>query len=283
MQSVTRIAVLITCFNRKELTLKCLAALYAGAGNDVRLGVFLVDDGSTDGTGEAVAVSFPDVNIIRGAGNLYWNRGMHLAWQRAFEAPCDYFLWLNDDTELYPGAIDRLIGSAKRLSDKAVIVGRIEDRSTGAVIYGGQSYEERSAKLIGGLRLRYRSIVLVTDDREYCDTLNGNCVLIPRDVAEVVGIHDPVFWHATGDTDYGLRVRAKGFQVAQLLEPIAAGEYNFEYQRKVTVLTPRNWKYIFFHPKGRRLAEQIHFYRLYARPMWLLRLIFSYVKMLRLR
>jgi GT2 family glycosyltransferase len=72
------IAILITCYNRKEKTLSCLAALFNcivpdGYGFDV----FLVDDGSTDGTSDAIKEGFTQVNIIQGNGNLFWNRGMH--------------------------------------------------------------------------------------------------------------------------------------------------------------------------------------------------------------
>ena len=46
------IAVLITCYNRKDKTLLCLESLFKqqGLGIDFSLAVFLVDDGSTDGT-----------------------------------------------------------------------------------------------------------------------------------------------------------------------------------------------------------------------------------------
>lgn len=52
------IAVIITCHNRKEKTLHCLTNLFeakkAYGHNEVRLAVFLTDDGCTDGTAEAV-------------------------------------------------------------------------------------------------------------------------------------------------------------------------------------------------------------------------------------
>jgi GT2 family glycosyltransferase len=46
-----------------------------------------------------------------------------------------------------------------------------------------------------------------------CDTMNGNCVLIPRVVASSVGNLDENFAHAMGDLDYGLRAREKGFSI----------------------------------------------------------------------
>ena len=73
------IAALITCFNRKEKTILCLTNLFKQPLlNNFELDVFLTDDGCTDGTAEAVGKMFPQVHIIKGDGNLFWNRGMYM-------------------------------------------------------------------------------------------------------------------------------------------------------------------------------------------------------------
>ncbi len=98
---ISTIAVLLTCHNRRDKTIQCVTALYEQAGleESYSIDVFLVDDASNDGTGEAVKNEFPQVYIIQGNGNLYWNRGMHLAWETAADAQdFDCYLWLNDDT-----------------------------------------------------------------------------------------------------------------------------------------------------------------------------------------
>ena len=69
-------AVLLTVFNRKEKTLKCLSRLFAQLPvEDLQIDVFLTDDGCTDGTAEAVENLFPSVHTLKGNGDLYWNRG----------------------------------------------------------------------------------------------------------------------------------------------------------------------------------------------------------------
>ena len=101
-----RIAVLMACHNRVETTLCCLERLFTNIVAD--LDVWLVDDGSSDGTGARVKERFPSVNVIRGTGSLYWARGMRLAWERAVESHehYDYFLWLNDDVVLRSDGIE---------------------------------------------------------------------------------------------------------------------------------------------------------------------------------
>ena len=61
---IKSIAVLITCHNRREKTLKCLQSLYFNIlSKNYVIEIFLVDDGSTDGTANAVFKKFPLVNI----------------------------------------------------------------------------------------------------------------------------------------------------------------------------------------------------------------------------
>lgn len=67
------IAVLITCFNRKKTTLKCLEHLF-NTNNTyyMTLDVYLVDDASSDGTTRAVEENYPGIQIIQGNGSLFW-------------------------------------------------------------------------------------------------------------------------------------------------------------------------------------------------------------------
>ncbi|MCG8688965.1 MAG: glycosyltransferase, partial [Desulfobacterales bacterium] len=81
----------MTVHNRRDTTLACLKTLFAQQlPQDVELTVYLVDDGSTDGTGAAVARQYPSVRLIRGNGTLYWNGGMFLALGEAVKKQHDF-------------------------------------------------------------------------------------------------------------------------------------------------------------------------------------------------
>lgn len=205
------IATLITCHNRKAKTLACLDALFINAlPEGCVLVVFLVDDGSTDGTAQSVHERFPLVNIIKGDGNLYWNGGMRMAFTAAMDKGFDYYLWLNDDTLLYPTAIETLINTSRYFKAK-----QGKD-----VIVGGSTRDERDGQLTYGGVIRPRKLKPTTfnliaprDVPVACETMNGNCVLLPREVVESVGNLEEKFAHAMGDLDYGLRARSAGFSI----------------------------------------------------------------------
>jgi GT2 family glycosyltransferase len=194
----TKIGVLLTVFNRKEKTLHCLRRLSAAAPLGVSVEATLLDDGSIDGTSEAVAGEFPDVHILRGDGSAFWNGGMRRAWEKAAESDPDFYLWLNDDTLLDPGAIETLLRTSAFFADQAIIVGTTYDAETGKATYGGVRRTHSLQPLRFGL-------VQPGNTPQPADTMNGNCVLIPRAVYSKVGGLTPDFTHGMGDFDYGLR------------------------------------------------------------------------------
>lgn len=193
-----QIAVLLTCHNRCNKTIACLKALFnVILPVEYSLEVFLVDDGSTDGTGKNVKKLFAEVNVIQGNGNLFWTRGMHLAWELASKTKdFDYYLWLNDDTIIEPNGVIELILASESRHNKSIICASISSLDKNAFTYGGR-------KLIFKKDIK----IIPNGNLQICDLINGNCVLIPRFVFKIVGNFDPTFHHSIGDFDYGLRAK----------------------------------------------------------------------------
>lgn len=197
-----RIAVLLTVFNRKEQTLLCLQRLqHQSSPEEFKIVTYLTNDGCTDGTPEAVRREFPDVHIINGDGNLFWNRGMYRAWEEAAKEDYDYYLWLNDDTFLQDGAINSLIEAAEQTKDDVIIIGPTCDTQGTKTTYGGR----KNGKLI-----------VPDGNLEEADCFNGNTVLVPRSVFRKLGNLDPYFTHSKGDFDYGMRAKEAGIKMYQV-------------------------------------------------------------------
>ena len=195
-----KIAVLMTCYNRVATTLCCLERLFENATAD--LDVWLVDDGSSDGTGARILERFPSVNVIQGTGNLYWARGMRLAWERAVESRehYDYFLWLNDDVFLRSDGIERLMADASICgSECGVVVGTCsEDDSEKTTSYGATDVND----------VRYSPNG--TTPTKATGWFNGNVVLIPYGAYNRVGIISGDYSHSRADYDYAERLKRNG-------------------------------------------------------------------------
>ena len=202
-----RIAVIMTCHNRCNTTVSCLQALYKQQEN---FQVYLVDDGSSDGTSEAVKQNFPEINLLHGDGNLFWAGGMRVAFGKAIEEDYDYYVWLNDDTILSENALRKLLTIHKTLIQQgqpdSIVAGSTQDPDTGIPTYGGSVKSKRwySNKM---------EFLEPSQELQKCDTMYGNFVLIPRSVAAKVGNIDPAFIHSLGDIDYGLRASKLGCSV----------------------------------------------------------------------
>jgi GT2 family glycosyltransferase len=203
-----RIAALLTCFNRREKTLRCLRDLQAQSlPPQHAIEIFLVDDGSRDGTGEGVREAFPQAHVIQGTGSLFWSRGMHLAWTQASKVDPDYYLLLNDDTFLFPGALIELLQATGGPENNIICVGSIVDPVTGEKVYGAQHTQVRPSFDTNGAR-------------QHCDTFNANCVLVPRQVYNLVGTLDPCYSHGLSDPDYGYRAFQKGTDIRESRKPL---------------------------------------------------------------
>ncbi|WP_031425095.1 glycosyltransferase family 2 protein [Flavimarina sp. Hel_I_48] len=204
-------AVLMTCFNRKQITLSCLRRLLDQQGD---FDIYLVDDGSTDGTGQAVRQEFPQVHVIEGSGDLFWNGGMRLAWQTAIKAESDYnaYIWLNDDTLLYEKALACLIAYSETQGNQHIICAAINDPETGTFTYGGKDLYTNPIEPNGNL--------------QQIHFMNGNVVFVPQSVVDTIGILDASFRHHLGDYDYGLRAQKNNIHVYTTPEYLGSCERN---------------------------------------------------------
>jgi len=272
-----RIATLITCHNRKKKTLACLDALFKNVlPVDCSLEVILVDDGSTDGTEHAVRECFTQVNIIKGDGNLFWNRGMHKAFARALEIGFDGYLWLNDDTALYPTALEHLIDTWREQTlatgIEAIYVGSTQNPQTGQLTYGGVIRHS----FLKPFRF---SLVQPGEVPLECHTMNGNCVFVPQQIAVRLGNLEPHFAHAMGDTDYGLRAGQAGIKVLVVPGFVgvcdknpATGSFNDR-----SLPAHERWKKM-MQPKGLPPASWLVFTRRHGGFLWPLYWVAPYLK-----
>ena len=143
-----RIAVLITSHNRKANTIGCLQKLMAQTvDSGIEFKVYLVDDGSTDGTAEAVNARFPSVRILKGDGNLFWCGGMRMAFAEALKSGYDYYLWLNDDTILFPDALTELLNTSlsikKKTGSDIITVGSVCSSEQSQLTWGSTTESTR--------------------------------------------------------------------------------------------------------------------------------------------
>ena len=272
-----RIAVLLTCYNRKATTLASLARLFEQDSTD-ELSVFLVDDNSPDGTAEAVRAQFPRVRVLQGDGNLFWCGGMRLAFASAMEEDYAFYLWLNDDTALERDALARLLATYQLItrdnSECAIVVGSTRDPQTGAHTYGGLVRSSRIHPM------KYRLVEPGGQPRR-CETMHGNCVLIPRSVAVLVRNLSPEFQHSVGDIDYGVRACKAGCSIWVAPGYIGTCAWNDVSGGFLDSRLPlrSRWRHM-MSAKGLPPGEHMTYMRRHGGRMWLVFWILPYMRVI---
>jgi len=268
-----KVVALLTCHNRKDLTVRCLESFFSQSFVTTApvLGAVVVDDGSSDGTREAVEAAFESVHLLVAEGPLFWARGMQLAESRAVAGRPDYLLWLNDDVTLGRAALDTLISTATTCSD-AIVVGALVDPETGAVTYSG----------VRQARWHPMRTQLVEPGRRpvQADTFNGNVVLVPRRIYERVGPIDGGFAHGQSDFVYGLRARKAGFSV--VVAPSTVGTCRrgaqLDTYDDTSLSLRRRWRLI-QSPKGLPMSSHARYLRRHGGFLWPLFWVAPYAKL----
>lgn len=267
----TSIAVLLTCHNRKEKTIKCLNSLFGiNSINEYHMDVFLVDDGSTDGTSEVVSQKYPNVTIIRGTGTLFWNQGMRLAWQKAASVKdYDYYFWLNDDTILEPFAISELLECSRSVfseyKKQVIVTGACRSNDvTYEFSYGGRTDE---------------GPVEPNGEFQMCRYINGNAVLVPRDIYLKVGNLSSDYTHGMGDFDYGLRSIEAGFLCFTTSRYVAICPQNEGHPAWCNPQIPLITRLKLINsPKGLNVKEYVKFRKRFWGRKWIVFALKAYFK-----
>jgi GT2 family glycosyltransferase len=201
-------AVVIPVHNGLQFTRRCLAALRDRS--DDSFDIVLVDDGSTDGTAAVIQELHPEVDVVRGNGDLWWSGGVNVGCRHAIERGADVLvLYNNDNVDCSPNVISRVARLCRTTGDcvSAVAVVEAPDGSRETLQAGGDlDWHDR------GGRLRENGRPFEPMDRvDECEWLPGMCLaLTAQTYLDLEGVDERRFPQYRGDIDLTLRARALG-------------------------------------------------------------------------
>jgi GT2 family glycosyltransferase len=254
-----RVAALYTCFNRKEKTLSSLAHLYAAlekSKRDITLSVYLTDDNSSDGTSEALAEKFPDVQVLKGSGYLYWAGGMRNSWSAARKESYDAYLLLNDDTNVNPELLSKILQTdsycLKTYSKQGIYIGTTTDSNTQIVTYGGW-------QLVNSFTAKIKRVPPGDLSPKSCDLGNANIMWVSKSVVDKLGILSEGYIHGMADFDYTLIARKNNIPI--LVVPgilgVCVNDHSDPYEKFINLPFKRRIKML-YDPVGLDFKSQLH-------------------------
>ena len=179
------------------------AAAIASLGD---LPVICVDNGSTDGSPDAVAERYPHVDLIRTGVNLGFAGGNNVGIRRALAGGADWVLLLNSDATAEPGLASALESAAHARPDAGLLACTILGLDGRTVQYAGASFRAK---------LGYSGRVETTDVDRVRDVgrADGAALAVSRAAVERVGLLDESLFLYVEDVEWSLRIREAGFAV----------------------------------------------------------------------
>ena len=242
-----KVSVIIPAWNKLEYTQRCLVALAANTPPEL-YELIVVDNGSTDGTGDFLACLEGDVKVITNQENLGFARACN---QGAAVAEGDYLLFLNNDTEPQPGWLEPLVHVLDTEPDVGAVgckllfpdgtlqhagVVVLEDRALGHHICAIHQFYRGPADLPEA-NVR-RDVAVVT----------AASFLVRRSAFEQAGGFDEAYWNGYEDVDLCFKLGELGWRIvyepASCLvhhESVSGPERHVQEDRNLALLIER-WR-----------------------------------------
>lgn len=219
MQAQPTLSAVIVTWNGLRHLPACLAALLPQLPSGAEL--LVVDNGSTDGSGEWVRREHPRVRLLALPQNLGFAGGV-VAGLRA--ARGELLLLLNDDAFVEPGFVDALLGALER---------QPEFGAAGAVL----TFDHRPDLVASaGIRARQDGLALDLWPGRPVDELphepieilgpSGGAALYRRTALEDVGLPEPSFFAYLEDVDLAWRLQLRGWRTLLVPEARARHVYS---------------------------------------------------------
>ena len=206
-----KVAVVVLNWNGKSDTLKCLESLNDSTHRD--LAIIVVDNGSVDGSPEALRQACPHATVIENGVNLGYAEGNNVGMRHALGNGAESVLLLNNDTVVAPDAIAVLVEALASDPSIGLISPMIYYHAEPDKIwFGGAEWQSPKAHFRhkGARKTDAEHPVARGAETDYA---SGCALVIRSEVIAKIGLIDPRFFLTWEETDWSYRVRKSGYRV----------------------------------------------------------------------
>lgn len=200
---IPEVAIIVLNWNNYQDTVACLSSLEDIKYPNYR--TIVVDNGSTDGSGERLAEKFGWCEFIFNEENLGFSGGCNTGIKHAISKNADYVLLLNNDTRVEQDFLNPLIETAES-GRKRIVSGVIHEAGSDCIWYAGGVITPWKAALS-----HQRSVI---DNEEYkTEFITGALMLLPVEFIEEYGMLNSDYFFGYEDMDLSYQARKMGWEL----------------------------------------------------------------------
>jgi GT2 family glycosyltransferase len=212
------VAIAVVSWNTRALLAECLRSLEPAVASG-RAEAWVVDNASTDGSAQMVEREFPWVNLVASPENLGFPQAANLVADRTAG---EWLATANEDVELTPGALEKLLQAAGEHPEAAIVAPRLvmPDGSTQHTVYSFPTFLVTAAHHLGIQRLSRRLGERLCLEGYWDPSRPRHVpwafaafVLIRRSAFEAVDGFGRDLWMYADDLDLAWRLRKTGWSV----------------------------------------------------------------------
>lgn len=206
------VAIVVLTWDQKDLTLECLASLATMHYPLDRLQIIVADNGSSDGTVDAIKTAYPSVQVIENGANLGFAEGNNAGVRHALKGPADYIMLLNNDTAVDGHMLTYLVEAMEHDPAVGIVGPKMLYFDSPDVIWCAGSMVNWGT----GESLRLQADVPDHQASELTrpvDFITACGILLRRQVIEQIGLLDPRFFIYYEETDWCARAVARGWKI----------------------------------------------------------------------
>lgn len=219
------LSICIVNYNAKDYLKGCLQSIYA-SGCKHPFEIVMVDNASRDGSVDMVQTDFPQVRLIRNESNAGFSHANNTALRMARGK---YLLWLNNDTVVFPGALDILVEFLDQRPEAGIVSPKVlnsdgtlqfQCRRGLPTLWGAFCYVSGLSRVFAKnpFFTGYLLTHLDEDRQASVDSVSGACLMGRREVLDQIGYPDEGYFMFTEDLDWCCLARQAGWQVIYLPE-----------------------------------------------------------------
>lgn len=209
-----KLAVILVNYNGMKYNDKCLESIFRSSW-DGQLSVYLIDNGSTDGSIESLQDKWgskKEVHFFFMTENRGFSAGNNFGIQQALQDGAEAVLLLNNDTYICDNMIAELADAQKRYGGDCITVPKICYYDQPNIIWSAGGGFTRIVKKPVNYGENQLDTELFAQEKQ-CENGTGCCLLIPRSVIEKIGFLDEAFFLYYEDTEFFLRAGEKGVKI----------------------------------------------------------------------